>query len=65
MEVAFCVFMVGVGFGAIVGGIATAVMVWNEVRARRDTHVEQMFAIALDALCRERDGDEGDIIEEP
>lgn len=62
MEVAFCVFMVGIGFGAIVGGVGIAVMVWNEVRARRDTHVEQMFAIAVDALCRMK---EDDIIEEP
>ena len=63
MEMCLSVFLACSGLGVMMLGAAFLWWCWIEVRSTRDTHSEQMFAIALDAFCRLTDEDKDDKIE--
>lgn len=50
MEIAVSIFFVGGGLGVLILGISAMWFGWQEHKARKDVHEEQMFNILLDAI---------------
>ena len=55
MEIAVSIFFVCGGVGVFILGISSVWFGWQEYRARKDVHEEEMFNILLDAIMLFKD----------
>lgn len=56
MEIAVSIFFVCGGVGVFILGISSLWFGWQEYKARKEVHEEEMFNILLDAIMLFRDG---------
>lgn len=55
MEIAVSIFFVCGGIGVFILGISSMWFGWQEYRARKEVHEEEMFNILLDAIMLFKD----------
>ena len=55
MEIAVSIFFVCGGLGVFILGISSVWFGWQEYRARKEVHEEEMFNILLDAIMLFKD----------
>lgn len=55
MEIAVSIFFVGGGLGVFILGISSVWFGWQEYKARKEVHEEEMFNILLDTIMLFKD----------